>query len=241
MFWLNSVGENLMLDVWNPANYPLTSTVREQFRKVVEAAVARGVTMQIHSQTDAQLDTMLDVFEEVHARTPLDHLRFTLLHAELLTPEMIGRMKRLGMGVMIQARQLVTADILRRTWGDRMNDAPIVRTVFDSGLPLGGGTDGTVAVPFRPFMALYWYISGRSWRGDVVRPTQKLTRDQALRVYTRQAAWFSFHENRRGSISPGFLADLIILDKDYLTVPEAEIPTIRPVMTVTGGRVVYER
>jgi predicted amidohydrolase YtcJ len=241
MFWVGSVGENLMLDVWNPANYPLPPATRAAFKRVVEAAVARNATMQIHSQTELQLNTMLDVFEEVHARTPLNHLRFTLLHAELLTPAMIERMKRLGMGVMIQARQLVTADVLQKTWGARMDDAPIVKTVFESGLPLGGGTDGTVAVPFRPFMALYWYVSGRSWRGDLVRPTQRLTREQALQVYTRQAAWFSFHEDRRGAIAPGFLADLIVLDKDYLTVPEQEIPTIRPVMTIVGGKVVFER
>ncbi len=241
MFWLNSVGENLMLDVWNPASYPLPPAARAAFTRVVEAAVARNATMQIHSQTEPQLNTMLEVFEDVHARTPLDHLRFTLLHAELLTPPMIERMKRLGMGVMIQSRQLVTADVLQKTWGARMDDAPIVKTVFESGLPLGGGTDGTVAVPFRPFMALYWYISGRSWRGDLVRPTQRLTREQALQVYTRQAAWFSFQEDRRGAIMPGFLADLIVLDKDYLTVPEEEIATIRPVMTIVDGKVVFER
>ena len=241
MFWLNSVGENLMLDVWNPASYPLPPAARAAFTRVVEAAVARNATMQIHSQTEPQLNTMLEVFEDVHARTPLNHLRFTLLHAELLTPAMIDRMKRLGMGVMIQSRQLVTAEVLQKTWGARIDDAPIVRTVFESGLPLGGGTDGTVAVPFRPFMALYWYVSGRSWRGDLVRPTQRLTREQALLVYTRQAAWFSVQEDRRGAIMPGFLADLIVLDKDYLTVPEHEIATIRPVMTIVGGKVVFER
>ena len=74
-----------------------------------------------------------------------------------------------------------------------------------------------------------------------MRPTQKLTREQALRVYTRQAAWFSFQEDRRGAIAPEFLADLIVLDKDYMTVPEADIRFIRPVMTVVGGKIVFER
>ena len=156
MFWFNSLGENVMIDVWSANNYPMKPTTREEFTRVVEAAVARNVTIQIHSQTEPQLNTMLDVFEHVHARMPLSHLRFTLLHAELITPAMIERMKRLGMGVMIQARQLVTADSLRKTWGNRIDDAPIVKTVFESGLPFGGGTDGMVAAPFRPFMALYW-------------------------------------------------------------------------------------
>lgn len=76
--------------------------------------------------------------------------------------------------------------------------------------------------------------------GEVVRPTQKLTREEALRVYTRNGAWFTFEENSKGAIIPGFLGDLIILDKDYLTVPEDEIRFIRPVMAVVGGKVVYE-
>ena len=74
----------------------------------------------------------------------------------------------------------------------------------------------------------------------MVRPTQKLTREEALRMYTRNGAWFTFEEDRRGAIIPGFLGDLIVLDKDYLTVPEDEIRFIRPVMTVVGGTVVYD-
>ena len=112
--------------------------------------------------------------------------------------------------------------------------------VLESGLPMAGGTDGTIAAAFRPFMSLWWFVSGKNWRGEVVRPTQKLTREEALRVYTRNSAWFRFDEGRRGRLTPGFLADLIVLDRDYLTVPEDDIRFIRPMLTVVGGTVVYE-
>ncbi|HKV38047.1 MAG TPA: amidohydrolase [Blastocatellia bacterium] len=243
MLWMNSLGEvvlSKMADDVAAGDKPISPETREDFKKVVEAAAEHNDTMSLHCTEENYLNTSVDVFEEVNAEIPLTHLRMTLLHAEQITPAIIERMKRLGMGILIQDRQITNSDEMRQQWGSRIADAPIVKTVYESGIPFGGGTDGTIYVPYRPFMSLWWYVSGRNWRGDVVRPTQVLTREQALRVYTRQAAWFSFHENRRGAIIPGFLADLLILGKDYFTVPENEIPFIRPDVTIVGGKVVFE-
>jgi predicted amidohydrolase YtcJ len=242
MLWVNSLGEVIMGAVWDsaPGSYPLKPEVRSAFKQVVEAAAANHISVQIDSVTEPGLSTMLDIFEEVHAKIPIDKLRFTLIHAEQITPPMIERMKKLGMGVMIQARQLIRSDSMREQYGPRMDDEPIIKTVYDSGLPFSGGTDGTVANTYLPFPSLYWYVSGRNLRGEVVRKTQKLTREEALRVYSRNTAWFSFQEKKRGPIAPGYLADMILVDKDYMTVPEEEIPSIRPIMTIVGGNVVYE-
>jgi len=242
MFWVNSLGEVVMGDVWDstPGSYPLKPKTRADFKRVVEAAAANHISVQIDSVTEPGLNTMLDLFEEVHARTPIDKLRFSLIHAQQITPAMIERMKKLGMGVMIQARQLYTKEAMHARWGDRKDNEPILKTVYESGIPFGGGTDGTVSSSYRPFPALYWFITGKNLRGDVVRREENLTREQALRVYSRGGAWFSFQEKKRGPIAPGYLADMIIVDKDYMTVPEEEIPWIRPVMTIVGGKVVYE-
>ena len=78
------------------------------------------------------------------------------------------------------------------------------------------------------------------FRSDRVRPSERLTREQALRAYTRGPAWFSWEENRKGAIVPGMLADFIVLDRDYLTVDEDDIRFIKPVLTAVGGKVVYE-
>jgi predicted amidohydrolase YtcJ len=242
MFWVNSLGEVVMGDVWDstPGSYPLKPETRADFKRVVEAAAANHISVQIDSVTEIGLNTMLDVFEEVHAKTPIDKLRFTLIHAQQISPQMIERMKKLGMGVMIQARQLYTKEAMHARWGDRKDNEPILKTVYESGLPFGGGTDGTVSSSYRPFPALYWFVTGKNLRGDVVRREENLTREQALRVYSRGGAWFSFQEKKRGPIAPGYLADLILVDKDYMTVPEEQIPWIRSVMTIVGGKVVYE-
>src|SRR3970282_1279765 len=118
----------------------------------------------------------------------------------------------------IQDRQIVSSDVMKQRWGARAEDIPPVKAVLQSGLPMAGGTDGPIATPFRRFMSLWWYITGKNWRGEVVRATQKLTREEALRVYTRNGAWFTFEENTKGALIPGFLGDLIVLDKDYLAV-----------------------
>ena len=76
--------------------------------------------------------------------------------------------------------------------------------------------------------------SAKNWRGDFVRPTERLTREQALRAYTHGPAWFSWEENRKGAIVSGMLADFIVLDRDYITVDEDDIRSIRPVLTVVG-------
>jgi predicted amidohydrolase YtcJ len=242
MFWVNSLGEVIMGAVWDsaPGRYPLKPEIRADFKRVVQAAAANHISVQIDSVTEVGLNTMLDIFEEVHAQTPIDKLRFTLIHAQQITPAMIERMKKLGMGVMIQARQLYTKETMHDRWGDRKDNEPILKTVYESGLPFGGGTDGTVSSSYRPFPALYWFITGKNLRGEVVRKEENLTREQALRVYSRNAAWFSFQEKKRGPIAPGYLADMIIVDRDYMSVPEEQIPWLRSVMTIVGGKVVYE-
>ena len=107
-------------------------------------------------------------------------------------------------------------------------------------LPFAGGTDGTTSSSYRPFISIGWLVTGKNWRGDLVRPTERLTREQALRAYTRGPAWFSWEENRKGAIVPGMLADFIVLDRDYLTVDEDDIRFIKPILTAVGGKVVYE-
>lgn len=240
---LNGLGEIVMMPMWDgffPVQFAITPQAREEFRKIIEAGVRNRMLFQFHATIESTMNHMLDVLEAVHEKQPLDKLRINFLHAEQITPRIIERMKRLGMGVQMQDRQALGSDVMMKNWGARAKDVPPVKSVYRSGLPLAGGTDGTVSASYRPFISIWWLISGKNWRGDVVRPTEKLTREEALRTYTRDAAWFSFEENRKGAIIPGFLADFIVLERDYLTVPEDDIRFLKPVMTVVGGKVVYE-
>ncbi len=243
--WLKilGLGEVVIQAMWDQsvaAQWPISRETLADFQKVVAEAAQKGITLHLHATLESTLDTMLNVFEEIQRQTPLNDLRLVFAHGEHVTPAQIERMKRLGMGITMQDRQVIQGDIMKRLWGESMAGKPPLKTAYQSGIPMGGGTDGTIVAPNSPFISLWWMVTGKMLRGDVARTREHLTREEALRVYTRGSAWIAHMEERIGSIEPGKLADLIVLTDDYLTVPEDRIRKIRSVLTIVGGKVVYE-
>jgi predicted amidohydrolase YtcJ len=116
---------------------------------------------------------------------------------------------------------------------------PPLKAIQDSGVMWGLGSDGSRANQVLPFVTLSWAVTGRMVGGTKTL-TQTISREDALIAHTRRNAFFVFQENNLGSIQPGKLADLVVLDRDYLTIPAEQIGNIRPVMTLVGGRVVYD-
>jgi predicted amidohydrolase YtcJ len=105
----------------------------------------------------------------------------------------------------------------------------------------GFGSDGSRANQIQPFTTLWWAVTGKMVGGTkALRDTQTIGREDALIAHTRRNAYFLFQENNLGSIQPGKLADLVVLDRDYLMVPVDQIKDIKSVMTMVGGRIVYE-
>jgi predicted amidohydrolase YtcJ len=112
--------------------------------------------------------------------------------------------------------------------------------MLEAGIPVGAGTDATRVASYNPWISLYWMVTGRTVGGtQLASPENRLSREEALRLYTVGTAWFSGEEEVKGRIAPGQLADFAILSADYMTVPEEQIRRIESVLTVTGGDVVY--
>jgi len=124
-------------------------------------------------------------------------------------------------------------------FGDGDSDMPPLATLQNSGIVWGLGTDGSAANQYLPFTTLYFAVTGKMAGGLKVN-RQTISREDALIAHTRKNAYFVFQENSLGSIQPGKLADLVVLDRDYLTIPAEQIKDIRPVMTMVGGRIVYD-
>ena len=164
-----------------------------------------------------------------------------MAHLETIQEPELERMKRLGMGASIQSRQVIESELMKQAWGEAAASAPPIKKMVEMGLPVGAGTDATVVTPYHPFTTLWWMVTGKDWKGRVVRPHERLSREQAVRVHTVGSAWFSFDEKVKGSIEPGNLADLVVLSDDNLTLPEDKIREITSVMTIVGGKIVYER
>jgi hypothetical protein len=110
--------------------------------------------------------------------------------------------------------------------------------IHDSGVPYGLGSDGTIVAAVNPFLTLWQYTTGKILPDKVLHKTP-LTREQALIAHTRTNAWLMFMENDIGTIEAGKFADLVVLDRDYLTVDADDIRNIQPVITMVGGRVVH--
>jgi predicted amidohydrolase YtcJ len=148
-------------------------------------------------------------------------------------------MKRLNVYAQIHSRPTIQGALMIRVHGDLTYDMPPLRLIQDSGVPWGLGSDATAVTPSSPFYTLWWAVTGKMIGGKQVL-RQTISREEALIAHTRANAVFLFQEGNLGSLARGKYADLLVLDRDYLTVPVEEISAIKPLMTIVGGRIVYD-
>jgi predicted amidohydrolase YtcJ len=118
--------------------------------------------------------------------------------------------------------------------------AYVWQKLMKSGAVVSNGTDAPVE-DVSPIACFYASVSRRLKDGSVFYPDQRMSREEALRTYTLNGAYAAFEENLKGSLAPGKLADITVLSKDIMTVPEDEIPTAQIVYTIVGGKVMYKR
>jgi predicted amidohydrolase YtcJ len=112
--------------------------------------------------------------------------------------------------------------------------------LVDSGMPLAMTTDAFRAATYNPWVAINWMVSGKSVSGsEILAENNRLSRTEALKLFTSGAAWFMNTESQMGAIAPGYLADFVLLDRDYFAVPEDQIKSISSVLTIMDGRVVF--
>ena len=195
--------------------------------------------MQTHGTQPETIDHILNLVTRVNAVQPTRPLRWSIAHADNITAEQLERVKHLGMTLLLRSNMVMNdrAPVFE-AFGDAGYHMPPLRTIQDSGVTYGLGTDGTKAAQINPFVTLWWAITGKALNGEVIQH-QTLTRDEALIAATRGNAFLMFQEQNLGAIKPGLLADMLVLDRDYFTVPEDEIKDIRPIATLLGGRVVF--
>jgi predicted amidohydrolase YtcJ len=246
MFRFGGFGETLVRgtsdgDVLsNPNGFTIDSRAKEKFREVVRFLAQEGYNFHVHVTQDNTAKQLLDVLEQVDHEVPLGRRRIAFAHLEDAKPETMARILKLGGGISVQDRLLLTGERNLQLWGAKARNAPPLRTLLDAHVPLGAGTDAFSAGNYSPMYSLWWLVTGKTIAGTPLRnSSQNITREEALRMYTMGGAWFTFEEDRKGSIEVGKFADLAVLSADYLTVPEEQIHSLESVLTMVGGRVVY--
>ena len=208
-------------------------------RQIMIAAAEGGWSLQTHATQPTTIDHVLDLITQVNSVQPMRQLRWSIAHADNITAEQLDRARHLGMNILLRSNMVMTdRPPVFDAFGDAAYDMPPLRMIQDSGVTYGLGTDGTKAAQINPFVTLWWAVTGKALNGDVIQH-QTLTREEALIAHTRGNALAMFQEQNLGAIKPGLLADMLVLDRDYLTVPADEIKDIRPITTIVGGQVVY--
>ncbi|MGL4635302.1 MAG: amidohydrolase [Beijerinckiaceae bacterium] len=211
--------------------------VEEDIAKLVR----RRIPFRMHISYNENITPFLDAMEKMNETTPLDGLKWSIEHAETITPENIFRVKALGGGIALDPKMALHGDAFIKTYSrEKALETPRLRALVDSGIPLAMTTDAFRATTYNPWVAISWIVTGKSVSGnEVLAKHNRLSRVEALNLFTRGAAWFTDAEAELGRIAPGNLADFALLDRDYFSVPEDEIKLVTSVLTVLGGRVVF--
>ena len=179
---------------------------------------------------------LVNLRQQAHDQLVLDgfsdgitKLRWRLSHVPATTEASVNQWKALGGGLLVG-------------WGPTRtgtNIGPAYRTLFDNGIPLGWHSDGGDITVISPWLNLYTTVTGRNLSGNLVNAGQTLTRQEAIWLATAANKWF-IGEDDLGSIEPGNHADVVVLDRDFFTIADAEIPRVRSVLTVIGGKIMYD-
>ena len=243
---VNGAGENL---VWSAADFENFLQPRPDLRPVMEEeleAVIRKLAVaewpwRIHATYDESIGRFLDIFERVHRDVPIDRLRWFIDHAETVSERSLERIAALGGGVAVQHRMAYQGEYYIRRYGsEEVKRRPPVRKMIEMGLPVGAGTDGTRVASYHPWTCLWWLVTSKTVGGTVLHEeADRLSREDALGLYTKGSAWFSSEDDRKGSLEPGQFADLAVLSDDYFSVEADEIRGLESVLTMVGGSVVY--
>ena len=211
-----------------------------QWGRIARELAKAGVPINQHATLVDSIDGLLTQVEQIAKDHPVHNLRWSLIHLDQLSPSQMERMKKLGMSAGVQPRSTIMGGIFHRVHSKALADAtPPFRTIQQSGLMWGLGTDAFEVNQYRPFTTLSFAVTGKMVGGDVVN-TETISREDALIAHTRSNAYFVFQENNLGSIASGKLADLVVLDRDYLTVPTDQIKDIQSVMTMVGGKIAWD-
>jgi predicted amidohydrolase YtcJ len=207
---------------------------RNGTRRVAEA----GWRNENHSLTQGDFKVIIDEWERLNASLPapgIRNQRWVVAHAPFITQEYIDKLKALGGGVSVLGGW-------RYISGTAQQNGPPFKMLADSGIPIGMSSDGMQISPMNPWLGLYYVVTGKNARGDVINAGQTLSRAAGIRLYTAANGWFLNEEGQLGSIEPGKYADLAVLSADYFdsrAVSDEDLKRITSMLTIVGGQIVY--
>ena len=213
----------------------------ERYVAVVREFNRQDWRVATHAVGDAAIDLVLNAYEKANAEQSIVGQRWSIEHAFIGRADHLPRMKALGVAISAQNHLYLAGPSLVKYWGaTRAGVTTPVKMYLDAGLPVSSGTDAPV-VPYPPLWTIYHFMTRDTIAGGVLGADQRISREQALRLATINNAWLMMEERTKGSIEPGKFADLVVLNEDPLTCPEPRLRDAQVLMTMVGGKIVYQR
>jgi predicted amidohydrolase YtcJ len=214
-------------------------TSGEELGEIVRSAARAGWPVAVHAIGDRANRDALDAFEQTREEWAPLGLRQRIEHAQCLAPEDIGRFAELGVVASVQFSHAPSdRDLAERFWPGRLEGAYAYRSLWESGAVVANGSDAPIE-ELDPWAGVVAGVLRTLDERPPWRPEQTLTLEQALRATSVNPAWLTGDERRRGRLLPGYLADLVVLDRDPFDLPPEELPEVRLVATMLGGRWVW--
>ena len=228
-----------------PNTRGLMVTLEDSLRAWIAAADSAGLQVAVHAIGERANGLLLDIYDSVVRAHGQRDRRFRIEHAQHLRREDIGRIGAMGVIASMQPYHVIDDGrwAEKRIGPERIKTTYAFRSLLTRSAHLGFGSDWTVA-PMDPVLGIYAAVTrrtldGRNPEGWV--PEEKITVEEALRSYTYENAYAVFAEEKRGMLKPGYLADVVVLDRDITRIPAPEIELARVRWTIVGGKVVFER
>ena len=221
-------------------NYGILTMNQKRLNALVSLCNRSGFRVGIHAVGDRAIDAVLEAYEGANKEDSIGGKRFILIHGFLIRPDQINRVSQ--MGILLATQNVFMyekAEVTARFLGEvRSNFAIPTRSIINGGVVVTGGSDADVN-SFNPFWGIYQAVTRKSREGRVFGPEEKISRWEALCMYTKWAVLQTFEENLKGVLEPGKFADLIVTSSDILISPEEEIKETQVIMTMVGGKIVY--
>lgn len=242
----NGAGEML---VYSAADYEdfqverpdMPPSMAGELEPVVNLLARNRWPWRLHATYNETIGRALDVFEKVNREIPFNGLHWFIDHAETIDDRNIERIARLGGGIAIQHRMAYQGEYFVERYGHAAAErSPPIRRMLEMGVPVGAGTDATRVASYNPWVSLSWLVTGKTVGGYTLYPSvNRLSREEALRLWTEANGWFSSETGKKGQIKAGQLGDLAVLSNDYFSVAENDIADITSVLTLLGGKPVH--
>ncbi|UCH31022.1 MAG: amidohydrolase [Candidatus Bathyarchaeota archaeon] len=206
---------------------------KKQLKNFVEKTHKADLQLAIHAIGDRTIEMVLEILEKVLQKRPKEQHRHRLEHASVLSPRLINKMKNLGIVVSVQPHFAISDSwLINRLGESRARQTYAFKSLISSGIIAIGGSDAPIE-PVDPLLGIYAAVNGLKY------PQERLSLDEAFRIYTVDAAYGSFEEDVKGSIEIGKLADLVVLSKDPYKTSLDQVGEIKVELTMVGGTIVF--